>query len=248
MVDLRAVAGGALDRLPFEKEMLLLPRFVRRGDVCIDVGASYGAYTVALARQVGERGRVHAIEPRPGSLAVLRMLVGALTRGNVVIHPLAVADAPRRDVLVTPRRRFRVPVPGRSFLKGAVDGDGTVTSSVEYGGGLIEAEVVTDTLDRCVEAAAIDRLAFVKIDVEGAELDVLDGAERTLLRLRPVVLCEIEERHTRRYGHGPDAVLERFADLGYRAHVWRPGRLQRVTRVLDRENNYLLLPGRPLSG
>lgn len=216
--------------------MLALSRFVAPGDTCVDIGASYGTYSVALARRVGRRGTVHAFEPRPRSRAVLRAVTRVLAPGTVEIHPFAVASSPRRDVLVTPRRRWLVPVPGRSFL--VADGDVDLQEFDRAS----RREVVTVTLDGFVSERGIDRVAFVKIDVEGGEFEVLGGGEATLRGHRPVVLCEIEDRHTRRYGRSAGALLGRFAELGYRAYVWRRRRLRAVTSVEAHENNYLFVP------
>ncbi len=229
-----------------EKEMLALPALVRWGDVCLDVGASLGTYTVLLARLVGPAGRVHAVEPRPRSLRVLALVARLLTPGNVEIHPLALSDRRGEEAIVTPRRRWLLPVPGRTFLKGSLEGgaDGYYPGWSDEFGGAAERLVLTQTLDELVSSHGIQRVDFVKLDVEGAELRVLLGAEAGLRRHRPTVLCEIEDRHTSKYGHRADDVFAWFARRDFHPHVCDGRRLRPVVGPQPGENNYLFLTGR----
>lgn len=238
------VLHHALELAPsLEKEMALLGDFVGPGDVCLDVGASYGIYAVALSRLVGPTGRVHAFEPRPRSVRVLRMARRLLTRGNVDIHRLALSDRDGVEMIVTPRRRWLVPVPGRTFLKGGLtrDDDRYPGRDGEFGSAT-EIPVTTTTLDGFVARAGVARVAFVKVDVEGAERQVFTGARTTLGTHRPVVLCELEDRHTRRYGHRADDVITALVDQGYQAYVFAGGGLRKTASVSPWENNYLFLP------
>ena len=85
----------AVDRVPFlEKELFLLRRLVRPGDVCVDIGAAGGAHLFVMARQAGRWGHVVGIEPRPGSLRVLDRLVRISGMADrVSLHQLALTDA-----------------------------------------------------------------------------------------------------------------------------------------------------------
>lgn len=233
-----------------EKEMLALPALVRPGDVCFDVGASFGTYTVLLARLVRPGGRVHAVEPRPRSLRVLAVVNRLLTAGNVEVHPIALSDRGDQEVIVTPRRRWFLPVPGRTFLKGSLEAgpEGYYPGWGEEFGGAAERVVTTQTLDGLAGDNGIDRVDFVKLDVEGAELRVLVGAEAALMRHRPVVLCEIEDRHTRKYGHGADGVFTWLMLRDYHPHVFDGRSLQEVDGLQPGENNYIFVPGGRGSG
>lgn len=241
-----AVVRALVRLLPsFEEEMLLLPEFVRPGDVCLDIGASYGLYAVALARQVGPHGRVHAFEPRPRSRAILGLVSRALAPGNIAIHTSALGARDGDDVIVTPRRRWGIPVPGRSFLRGQLRGDadgGYFEGWRDEFGAASEHHVVVRELDPVLEESGLPRVAFVKIDVEGAEMDVLLGGRRMIERDRPTVLCELEERHTDKYGHRADDVLTWFVDQGYSAHRLDGRVLRPVDRVHPSTINYVFLP------
>jgi FkbM family methyltransferase len=238
---------AAVSVLPsMEKELLLLRDLVQPGAVCVDVGASYGLYTVPLARLAGGTGTVIAFEPRPRSRAVLRVVTGALTPDNVSILPTALGSDAGRDRIVTPKRRWGpLPVPGRSFLRRDLRGDdeeGYYPGWEDEFRDAVETDVRVETLDGVFERMGLDRLDVMKIDVEGAEIEVLAGGERMIRRHRPAVLCEIEQRHTQKYGYDADDVIDWMTERGYMSLRSEGGRLVDAARITDREINYLFLP------
>jgi hypothetical protein len=103
-----------------------------------------------------------------------------------------------------------------------------------------------DTLDGLCARNNLTRLDFVKIDVEGGELDVLRGGEHAVESFRPTLLVEIEARHITRYQHSPDDVLNWLTQRGYAMYIWRDG-WQRSTGLCGHVNNYLFRPN-PTSG
>ena len=76
--------------------------------------------------------------------------------------------------------------------------------------------VQVDTLDNVVFAAGLDRIDYIKIDIEGGELDALCGAARTLRKLRPVVSVEYGGQAFRAYGHSEDSLFEFTEEAQYR--------------------------------
>ncbi|MEJ2855931.1 MULTISPECIES: FkbM family methyltransferase [unclassified Saccharothrix] len=233
-----AVAGAlrVLARLtPFvEPELIGLRDVVRPGDTCVDIGAALGLYTVSLSRLVGPQGTVHSIEPllfaHPALSYVLRPREGR----NIVRHSVALGTREGKDVMSVPVRHG-LPVTGRSFLTAGADGLGSNTEFAEH----LEVVVRTDTLDRFVAANGIERLDFVKADVEGAELRVLQGGTETIERFRPKLLLEIEERHLARFGYRAEDVVEWLAERGYRMFAWQHGEWRQVERIRPDLRNYL---------
>ncbi|MBB4968630.1 FkbM family methyltransferase [Saccharothrix violaceirubra] len=233
-----AVAGAlrVLARLtPFvESELIGLRHVVRPGDVCLDIGAALGLYTVSLARLVGPQGTVHSIEPllfaHPALSYVLRPREGR----NIVRHSVALGTREGKDVMSVPVRHG-VPVTGRSFLTAGADGLGSNVEFAEH----LEVVVRTDTLDRFRTSNGIDRIDFVKADVEGAELRVLQGGVETIERFRPKLLLEIEDRHLHRFGHRPRDIVDWLAERGYRMSAWRDNAWRPTERVTEGVRNYL---------
>ncbi len=232
-----ALLAAAAPRFgPVEDELAVLPRLVRPGDVCLDVGAKHGAYALVLAAASGPAGRVVAFEPLPGPRRVLRVgrrLLGA----GVEVVPAAVAAAPGRAELLLPVRRGRS-VPGRTFL---ADGSVGLGSNAEFRRHRrVPADVTT--LDAWWTASAEGRVDVVKIDVEGAEAAVLRGGERMLRARRPILLIELEDRHLDRFGTSAGAILDGLVAAGYRAAVLADGRWREVGAPSTAQRNHLLVP------
>ncbi len=141
---------------------------VEAGDMFVDVGANIGYYSVLAARKVGPRGRVVAVEPVASTAATLRGNLNANGLHNVeVVEVAAGADAaPAVEVSFNPRYL------GRATLQSA---PGSVAETVPQ----------RRLDDICNDLPVI---TVLKIDVEGYELRVLKGAERTLQRTQLVVV------------------------------------------------------------
>lgn len=224
-----------------EAEILGLPGLVGPGNVCIDIGAAAGLYTLALSRLVGPAGEVHSIEPLPFAHPVWSRVLGTRSSANVHRHSLALGREPGNGVMSVPYGRFGA-VTGRSFLDWKTSGLGSNAEFARH----VRHEVEVDTLDGFCRRAGMKRLDFVKIDVEGAELQILEGGSDSIADLRPTLLIEIEARHTDRYQYSPDDIVHWLSRRGYTMHVW-----QRSWREADLvgsdARNYLFRPaGAPL--
>ncbi len=221
-----------------ESEIRGLRQVVGPGSVCIDVGAAAGLYTLALSRLCGGNGRVHSVEPLPFANFLLARLLSAGEAVNVCRHAVALGAEPGRDLMQVPLGRFGL-VTGRSFLDGSAAGP---DPNVEFAN-QVSVAVTVDTLDALCRREGVDRLDFVKIDVEGAELQVLEGGKEVVDALRPAMLVEIEARHTARYQRTPDEVIGWMFDRGYTMHTWQ-GRWQPASSIDPGTRNYLFQPSR----
>lgn len=157
-----------------EPELGALAQLVERGGTAIDVGANQGFYAFALSAIAD---RVVAFEPNPDyALFARRML-----RGRAEVIEVALSDTPGRGT-------FRVPIAN----------DGT---TLHFAGSLKQTHVQfkksrtynveIDTLDDFGRNRSITNVRFIKVDVEGSEREVLDGARRIIARDRPVILLEL---------------------------------------------------------
>lgn len=221
-----------------ESEMLGLPDVVRAGSVCLDIGAAAGLYSVVLARLAGPSGQVHAVEPLGFAHPVWQRLLGVQQLPTVTHHRLALGAEPRAGAMSVPYRRQSA-VTGRSFLTGRSCGLGP---NAEFGRHE-EVPVQVDTLDALAGRVGLPRLDFIKIDVEGGELHVLQGGQATVEKFRPALLVEIEARHTARYQYGAGDVARWLTGRGYAMYAWQGGWRQ-VPAVTAGQRNYLFrMPG-----
>jgi FkbM family methyltransferase len=168
-----------------------LRRLLGEGDVFYDVGANVGFFTLIAARLVGPRGQVYAFEPVGESAAAVRANAALNGFSNVTVIESAVGASAGRDRLVV--------VEDLSWSRlERLRGQPGATATVEV-------EVVA--VDQLVEGGELRPPTLVKIDVEGAELSVIEGMRRTLERHRPAVVCELHDTGA--------AVAAAFASLGY---------------------------------
>jgi FkbM family methyltransferase len=172
---------------------------LRPGSVAIDVGACLGEWTLPLARAVGSAGRVVAVEPTPRNGAALErtLQVNALRQAELV--RCALGDQNGEADLAVPRVVSAKSDTGTTRVGPAGIGEEAVSAAVR-------------TLDSLMAEARLHRVDFIKIDVEGHERRVLDGAEESLARYRPVLVLE-----TGHEGEGDrPAIHLRLRRLGYR--------------------------------
>lgn len=219
-----------------DTELHTLPGLVRPGDVCVDVGAAAGLYSQALSHLAGPAGRVHSVEPLSFSHPVWSRVLGAWGRSNVVRHVAALGAEPGQATMRVPFRPYG-PDTSRSFLATDTHGLGSNAEFTHH----VDMVVDVATLDGLHADAGLTRLDFVKIDVEGGELQVLRGGQRVIGTFRPTLLIEIEARHAARYGNSVEDVVEWLTNRGYTMYAWRDG-WQPADAVCLHANNYLFRP------
>ena len=175
--------------------------FVQAGSVVWDVGANVGLMSIAAAQRAGVAGKVMAIEPDIWLAALLRKSAAMQppTSARIQVIPAAVFDSPTIA-------SFNVAKRGRAsnFLSAA-------GGSTQAGGVRETVSVLTITLDWLLEQGVAPDV--LKIDVEGAESNVLKGAQRVLAEARTVVLIEVYEKSA-------DEVTEMFLRYGYSLFDW----------------------------
>jgi len=135
---------------------------LRKGDIAIDAGAGFGINAVVYSKEVGNEGRVISIEPAKDNLMCLKK--------NIELNKLKNATVIQKG-LWSKRARLRFylnPVPGGHSLVTHKDAAIKIT------------EVEVDTLDNILRQLGIDRVNFIKIDIEGAEIEALKGMKETL--------------------------------------------------------------------
>lgn len=177
--------------------------FVRPDDVCIDGGANVGLVTLLMAKTVGGGGRVYAVEPGDVYLERLRknLELNPSLAGVVRIMPVGLSD--REGMLLwspdpnAPYNAWFMP-----FVEVPVD------SAVS---------LPVTTLDALARSEGLNRLDFVKLDLEGMELWALRGASEVLARYRPAVLFESLEmwRNTRGLTDVFRQIGELLVEAGY---------------------------------
>lgn len=153
-----------------EPELTILARFVRPGGTAVDVGANEGIFAFALSELAAS---VHAFEANPDYAALARQRLGMRAQ----VHEVALSDKPGRA-------QFYVPLAddgGQLHLAGNLKNTHAQFPRQK----VFETEVAT------LDQFGLDNVSFIKVDVEGSELEVLEGGRATILRDHPPLLLEL---------------------------------------------------------
>ena len=167
-------------------------RYVTNGDTVYDIGANIGYVSLSLAKRVGTKGRVVAFEPLPENARRLRQAIAESRLANIEVLEVAASD------------KF-----GKTVLR--VAENPSMASLVWHRSNPSVAEHVISTVavDELVEAGRLSPPTFVKIDVEGAEGQVLLGMRRVVAQARPVIFVECSDA-------GREAAWHLLSGLNYR--------------------------------
>lgn len=175
-----------------EPEILLLRKYVREGDVVLDIGANIGTHTIAFAGMVGSAGRVHAFEPQPALFYLLCGNIALNCLGNVSAHRKVAGSGEGEIELPS------MPPPDKPYNFGAVPLSGPGSGE--------RVDLVP------VDSLGLNRCRLIKIDVEGMEIDVLNGALKTVAQLQPLLFVENDT-----IGRSAQ-LIESIFRLGYKAY------------------------------
>jgi FkbM family methyltransferase len=193
-------------------EMRALEKLLKQEDLAIDGGANFGIYSRRMAELVGEKGLVLSFEPLPFLCDFMRK---DINQENIRIIPKALSNKNQELTLF-------IPYIGKGLLEPAL-------ASVE--------PLAMPALEQIVECVKLDdhtdegrKVSFIKIDVEGHEMQALSGGERTLRIDRPIV--QFEENNMRE----KQDLWSRFATgYGYQIFTIR-------TKMRKSKMNYYLVP------
>jgi FkbM family methyltransferase len=215
-----------------EPETPYLADLLEGAPVCLHVGASDGRHSYVMT-QVAPKARIYAFEPSAFAFDVLRTCMAwhGISDRVTPVHA-AVADKPGELLLVTPRKTSgRM---GRAYAYVAESApEGPARPDVQDVG-LETQPTPVITLDDYCREQGIDRVDFIRMDIEGAEQLALEGAREVIDRDRPHVLLEIHPTMLpARFGGSAEAVVEFFRARGYRMFALNGDRLEERTAVVE---------------
>jgi FkbM family methyltransferase len=169
-------------------------KIIRRGNVCLDVGANVGWYSTLFQRLVGETGEVHAFEPVPRTFEFLKRNVNLnKTSDNIVLNNVALGDAEKQvDIHLFPD---------------LPDGHASISTFGRQRFETFPCRMIT--LDSYLDERNISNVNLVKIDIEGAELMMLKGASKLFMqKILPILEIEMALATSKSFGYTPNDLIE----------------------------------------
>lgn len=215
---------GAYDETA-ESDLVL--QMIKPGDTVFDIGANLGWYTIKI-RLRHPSTTVYSFEPIPSSYALLRR--------NLQLNGLS-ADLAFNFGLSNENKTVSFFFDTRCTMASSM-------ADLRQHPETIAVECQVRRLDDVLPSfQGLQRLDFIKCDVEGAELLVYQGGVSTINRFRPIVFSEILRKWAKKFGYHPNDVLTFFRDLGYECFILENGHLTKFGTVDDTTvaTNYFFL-------
>ncbi len=201
-----------------QKETDMVGLLIKENDTCIDVGANFGYYSVYMCQHVGSEGYVHAFEPLNHTWKILQDNIKLNELNNIKYNELAL------DETIGDKEIF-LPDIGISGSFKLHNYDKTYKKFI----------INTTTLDSYVVENKIEKIDFIKADIEGAEFAMIKGAKQVLEKFKPTLFLEIQEHSTVLFGYKPIDIMDYLLKMGYQIFYAIDNKLKKL-------DNYVELP------
>ena len=184
----------------YEKlEAKIMEEKIKVGNITVDVGANIGLHTLNMARIVGNTGRVFAFEPDPSNFEILEKNVKINNYQNIILEQKAVGDKHGRTTL------YQSDHPGKH----------RIFPQTEQAKSQVQVELTN--LDNYFDSDMIDKINFIKIDVEGLEFSVLKGMKNILKNNKKIkILFEFMPKNTMEAGFTPIELLNYLTSYDFK--------------------------------
>ncbi len=188
-----------------ELDTIMVEKLVKNEDVVVDVGAAIGYYTLILARAVGNKGTVIAFEPKEGRFEILKNNIKLNGYDNVIVENKAIMlDGQEKKFFVHDDNTA-----GYRFITNRSDDNLTKKFSKPV-------DVLTTDLDAYLtDLGIIDKISFMKIDVDGPELLVLQSGRQLLKNQNLNILLEWDQDAAKWSNCSPESIIDILLENGF---------------------------------
>lgn len=156
---------------PYVQKIFIL----EKNDIMIDVGAHIGTYTIPIASQIGKSGKVLAFEPNPKNSMVLRKNIELNNLNNIIMFENAVSN--------------------KNEISSLTLSDDPMLSMIIDNGKGEDIKIECVTLDSVYEKLKLEKVDWLKIDAEGSEIKVMEGAKKILEQFHPKIIIEVRKEN-----------------------------------------------------
>jgi FkbM family methyltransferase len=212
----------------YEKEDSdMIYRLVKDGDTIFDIGGNMGWYSIGLYK-TKKNVDIHTFEPIPNTY---ESLVGnaRINGAKIKINNFGLSDR-KQDLTFY-------------FYK---EGSGNASAAIMNNDREnIEVKCHVDTLDNYFIEQKLEKLDFIKCDVEGAELLTFRGGIKTIEKCKPIVFTEMLRKWSAKFDYHPNEIIELFKSMGYGCYFVVGNRLKEISTMTDEtiETNFFFLHG-----
>ena len=214
-----------------EQEINLVKKFIKSGTDSIDVGVYRGVYSYEMSKY---SEKVHSFEPNPIIFKYINKNLKKFIK-NINLYNFALSNQNKTMNLKIPIRNSNsnkeIFEEYYEMGKATIHNENNIENYENF-------EIQTKTID---ELSFDNKISFIKIDVEGHELEVIEGAKNTIKRDKPVLLVEIEKQYTKKE---VAESINFINSLGYKSYFFNKKDLKSTTELnnLDLFNNFIFFP------
>ncbi len=229
-IDKAAVPNQLLIQGFYEpEEMTVLNRvleYISEKPVVFDIGANLGWYGINVYKAIPS-SEVYFFEPVPETVTRLKKNLSLNEIDSLIVCPYGLYNTNKISKFY-----YDVVASGASSLADLREKDTTRIIDVEL-----------RKMDDIINELGVDRLDFIKMDIEGSELFALQGAENTLKLYLPVIFTEMLRKWAKKQGYNPNDIIEYLETLGYECYVISGDKLRRFYKVTEDtiETNYFFM-------
>ena len=186
----------------------MFSQFIKRGHTVIDCGANNGQYTNFFRALVGKEGFVHAFEPVPETFTELQKCTKEYWHFKNYTTNMVGLYKECSNLI--------------AYIPNSISGHASISNHKEVwnSDSIEEISIQLTTLDSYILNYELEEINFLKIDIEGAELDALRGGEKTLLSHKPTLHLEVNSQLLKNYNQKPRELIKFLKPLGYESFYY----------------------------
>lgn len=214
-----------------EQEINLVKKFIKSGSDSIDVGVYRGVYSYEMSKY---SEKVHSFEPNPIIFKYIDKNLKKFIK-NIHLYNFALSNQNKTINLKIPIRNSNS---NKEIFEEYYEmGRATIHNENNFEN-YENFEIQTKTID---ELSFDNKISFIKIDVEGHELEVIEGAKNTIKKDKPILLVEIEKQYTKKE---VAESINFINSLGYKSYFFDKKDLKSTNELnnLDTFNNFIFFP------
>lgn len=198
-----------------DEDSEMIYKLLDKSFVVFDIGGNIGWYTTHIAKML-TNGKLYAFEPIPATFKNLQQNVQLNALQNVVLNNIALSDSKGE----------------LSFYYSSKMTGASSSQNITNNENAVLVKCITNTLDSYCKENSIERIDFIKCDVEGAELFAIKGGLEAISTFKPIVFTEMLRKWAQKFNYHPNDIVALFKSMDYKCFINYSGKLKQI-EVID---------------